>query len=49
LERAQEAERAARRCAFQISLKGTTDALLPPIDGCRVRIMPGARFLAQLV
>jgi len=34
--------------AFQISLKGINDWQPPPINGCKVRIMPAAKFLAQL-
>lgn len=35
--------------AFQISLRGKSDALLSPINGCQIRLMPGARFLANLI
>jgi predicted AAA+ superfamily ATPase len=35
--------------AFQISMGGTNDVVLPPINGCKVRLMPSARFLANLV
>jgi len=34
--------------AFQIALDGTTDTRVPPIAGCNIRLMPAARFLAQL-
>ncbi len=35
--------------AFQISLKGTKDWQPQPINGCQIRVMPAARFLAQLM
>ena len=35
--------------AFQISLRGKSDVMLPPINGSRVRLMPGARCLADLL
>ena len=34
--------------AFQISLKGKSDWATPEINGTQVRVMPAARFLAQL-
>jgi predicted AAA+ superfamily ATPase len=42
-------ERVPTPFAFQVSLRGRKDALLAPINGCRVRSMTGSRFLAQLV
>jgi predicted AAA+ superfamily ATPase len=34
--------------AFQVSLRGTADRWLPPVGGCRVRLVPATRFLANL-
>jgi hypothetical protein len=34
--------------AFQVSLRGSSDARLPDINGCRVRRVPASRFLANL-
>lgn len=34
--------------AFQIHAQGDADHWVPSIQGCRVRIMPVARFLARL-
>lgn len=42
-------ERVKMPYAIQISLRGKSDVLLPPINGCRVRLMPGARCLANLL
>ena len=34
--------------AFQVSLRGTADRVLPDIGGCHVRLVPAARFLTNL-
>ena len=34
--------------AFQVSLAGSKDWRHPDINGCRVRLLPAARFLANL-
>lgn len=42
-------ERSAFPYAFQVSLRGTQDWQAPDINGCKIRLMPAARFLAHLV
>lgn len=42
-------ERLKIPCAFQLNLKGKKDWSPPPINGCTLRILPVAQFLAQLV
>ncbi len=34
--------------AVQVSLHGTLDSRLADVNGCRVRLVPAARFLAHL-
>lgn len=34
--------------AFQISMNGTHDSVAGEINGCRVRILPAAKFLLNL-
>ncbi|HKY40121.1 MAG TPA: AAA family ATPase [Polyangiaceae bacterium] len=41
-------ERARFPHAIQVAMSGTADITSPPINGCRVRSMPAARFLSQL-
>lgn len=41
-------ERVSVPYAFQISLSGTKDYRVPDINGCKVRLLPAATFLANL-